>query len=101
MIGASIEKTDIRIAVVGTGYWGKNLVRNFANLGALSVICDSHPETLRTLSDQYPQSRTMTSYADVLSDAEIQAVAISTPAETHRIMVQEALLAGKDVFVEK
>jgi UDP-2-acetamido-3-amino-2,3-dideoxy-glucuronate N-acetyltransferase len=92
---------DTKIAVIGSGYWGRNLVRNFSGLGALSIICDSHVETLRALGEQYPQSRTMTSYAEVLRDDSIQAVAIATPAETHRIMVQEALLAGKDVFVEK
>jgi UDP-2-acetamido-3-amino-2,3-dideoxy-glucuronate N-acetyltransferase len=89
------------VAVIGSGYWGKNLVRNFANLGALSAICDSHAETLRALGEQYPQSRTVTSYPEVLRDDAIQAVAIATPAETHGIMVREALLAGKDVFVEK
>lgn len=90
-----------RVAVIGSGYWGKNLVRNFANLGALSAVCDSHTETLRALAEQYPQCRTVTSYAEVLRDDGIQAVAIATPAETHGIMVREALLAGKDVFVEK
>src|SRR5688572_10758724 len=90
-----------QVAVIGSGYWGKNLVRNFSNLGALSVICDSHAETLRALGEQYPQSRTVTSYPEVLRDESIQAVAIATPAETHGIMVREALLAGKDVFVEK
>lgn len=90
-----------QVAVIGSGYWGKNLVRNFADLGALSVVCDSHTETLRTLGEQYPQCRTVTSYAEVLRDDGIQAVAIATPAETHGIMVREALLAGKDVFVEK
>jgi UDP-2-acetamido-3-amino-2,3-dideoxy-glucuronate N-acetyltransferase len=90
-----------QVAVIGSGYWGKNLVRNFANLGALSVICDSHAETLRTLGEQYSQCRTVTSYAEVLRDDAIQAVAIATPAETHRTMVREALIAGKDVFVEK
>lgn len=89
------------VAVVGSGYWGKNLVRNFAGLGALSMVCDSQTETLRSLGEQYPQCRTVTSYAQVLQDQAIQAVAIATPAETHGLMVREALLAGKDVFVEK
>jgi UDP-2-acetamido-3-amino-2,3-dideoxy-glucuronate N-acetyltransferase len=103
MIGAQIipNETIPRVAVVGSGYWGKNLVRNFANLGALSVVCDSHTETLRALGEQYPQCRTVTSYAEVLRDDAIQAVAIATPAETHGAMVREALIAGKDVFVEK
>jgi UDP-2-acetamido-3-amino-2,3-dideoxy-glucuronate N-acetyltransferase len=100
MIAAS-DHLRPRVAVVGSGYWGKNLVRNFANLGALSMICDSQADTLRSLGEQYPESRTVTSYAEVLRDDGIQAVAIATPAETHGIMVREALLADKDVFVEK
>ena len=90
-----------RVAVTGSGYWGKNLVRNFASLGALSAVCDSHVETLRELGERYPQCRTLTSFGEVLRDDTIQAVAIATPAEMHGIMVREALLAGKDVFVEK
>jgi len=89
------------VAVIGSGYWGKNLVRNFSTLGALAAVCDSHPETLRSLGEQYPDCRVLNSYADVLRDNGIQAVAIATPAETHSILVREALLAGKDVFVEK
>jgi UDP-2-acetamido-3-amino-2,3-dideoxy-glucuronate N-acetyltransferase len=96
-----LEVSTPTVAVIGSGYWGKNLVRNFAGLGALSVVCDSHTETLRALGEQYPQSRTVTSYPEVLRDDAIQAVAIATPAETHGIMVREALLAEKDVFVEK
>lgn len=92
---------EITVAVIGSGYWGKNLVRNFSQLGVLSAVCDSNGELLQTLGKQYPQCRTITSYAEVLGDKSIQAVAISTPAETHATMVREALLAGKDVFVEK
>jgi UDP-2-acetamido-3-amino-2,3-dideoxy-glucuronate N-acetyltransferase len=95
------QKMGLGVAVVGSGYWGKNLVRNFANLGALSVVCDSHIETLRALGQQYTQCQMLTSYAEVLRDESIQAVAIATPAETHGTMVREALIAGKDVFVEK
>ena len=96
-----VQNRSPRIAVIGSGYWGKNLVRNFADLGALSVVCDNHTETLRSMGEQYPQCRTLTSYAEVLRDESIQAVAIATPAETHGLMVREALLSGKDVFVEK
>lgn len=94
-------QAEVGVAVIGSGYWGKNLVRNFAGLGALRVICDSNGEMLQTFSKQYPQCRMLTSYADALGDQSIQAVAISTPAETHGVMVREALMAGKDVFVEK
>jgi UDP-2-acetamido-3-amino-2,3-dideoxy-glucuronate N-acetyltransferase len=95
------QGTGPRVAVVGAGYWGKNLVRNFSGLGALSAVCDCNTDTLRTLGEQYPQCRTLVSYAEVLSDETIRAVAIATPAEAHANAVREALLAGKDVFVEK
>jgi UDP-2-acetamido-3-amino-2,3-dideoxy-glucuronate N-acetyltransferase len=95
------EGLGLRVAVIGSGYWGKNLVRNFAHLGALSAVCDSNIDTLRTLVEQYPHCRTFPSYTELLRDELIQAVAIATPAEKHGAMVREALLAGKDVFVEK
>jgi UDP-2-acetamido-3-amino-2,3-dideoxy-glucuronate N-acetyltransferase len=98
---AANECSPPQVAVIGFGYWGKNLVRNFANLGALSAVCDSTSDTLRTLAEQYPHCLTFTSYAEVLRENGIQAVAIATPAEKHGAMVREALLAGKDVFVEK
>lgn len=90
-----------RVAVVGSGYWGKNLVRNFSDLQALSLICDTDADKLRSLREQHPTIRTVTAYAKVLQDDSIQAVAIATPAETHGTLVREALLSGKDVFVEK
>lgn len=90
-----------QVAVVGAGYWGKNLVRNFNELHALGAICDSDGDTLRILGEQYPGRRIISSYAEVLKDDTIDAVAIATPAELHADLVKEALLAGKDVFVEK
>src|SRR3990170_7983360 len=91
----------IKISVVGTGYWGKNLVRNFHALGALHSICDTDVERLEIWGKDYPDVRRIPSYSDVLRDTEIQAVAIATPAEAHANLVREALLAGKDVYVEK
>src|SRR5512147_1001619 len=90
-----------RVAVIGAGYWGKNLVRNFHGLNALGAICDSDPERLDSYKQQYPLAKTFNAYSDVLRDETIQAVAIATPAEAHADAVREALLAGKDVFVEK
>ncbi len=90
-----------RVAVVGSGYWGKNLVRNFSDLQALSLICDTNADTLHSFGEQYPLCRTVSGYSDVLQDDSIQAVAIATPAETHGTLVREALLSGKDVLVEK
>jgi UDP-2-acetamido-3-amino-2,3-dideoxy-glucuronate N-acetyltransferase len=90
-----------RVAVVGAGYWGKNLVRNFHELNSLRAICDSDPDRLQSFNQQYPSIMTFPAYSDVLRDETVKAVAIATPAETHADAVREALLAGKDVFVEK
>ena len=89
------------IAVIGTGYWGKNLVRNFNNLKALHSVCDTNPDTLHTFVDQYPGVKGASSFASVLNEPEIKGVAISTPAETHANLAREAILAGKDVYIEK
>ncbi|MCI5137714.1 MAG: oxidoreductase [Candidatus Electrothrix sp. AR1] len=89
------------IAVVGTGYWGKNLVRNFHALDALHTICDVNPDTVQSFCAQYPGVNGAISFAEVLSMPEIQGIAISTPAPSHAALIREALLAGKDVYVEK
>lgn len=94
-------EVSVNVAVVGSGYWGKNLVRNFYALNALGAICDSDVERLELLKQSYPDVKLFRAYSDVLRDSEIRAVAIATPAETHAEAVREALLAGKDVFVEK
>jgi UDP-2-acetamido-3-amino-2,3-dideoxy-glucuronate N-acetyltransferase len=95
------EKKVPKVACVGAGYWGKNLVRNFDALGALAVICDADADRLAEFASQYPAARPTLSYADVLADPEVAAVALATPAEKHHAQAKEALLAGKDVFVEK
>jgi UDP-2-acetamido-3-amino-2,3-dideoxy-glucuronate N-acetyltransferase len=91
----------INVAVVGSGYWGKNLVRNFNELGALHTICDSNPETLRCFKEKYPEKEFQTSFDAVLQHPDIGAVVIATPAETHFELAKKGLLAGKHVFVEK
>jgi len=90
-----------RVAVVGSGYWGKNIVRNFHAIKALDAVCESDSGTLARLGEEYPGIKLLKTYQEVLQDSTIQAVAIATPAETHATLVREALLAGKDVFVEK
>jgi len=89
------------IAVAGTGYWGKNLVRNFNSLNALHTVCDADPDTLQAFMKQYQGVNGTASFVDVLNDPEIKGIAISTPAETHANLAREAILAGKDVYVEK
>jgi UDP-2-acetamido-3-amino-2,3-dideoxy-glucuronate N-acetyltransferase len=89
------------IAVVGCGYWGKNLVRNFAELGALHTICDADPKVLRTLKASYADVDTQTEFHRVLEIGDIKGVVIAAPAVLHYSMAKETILAGKDVFVEK
>jgi len=89
------------IAVIGSGYWGKNIVRNFHQLGALKLICDKNETLIDQIKDQYPSVETCIALNDVLTRDDIHALVIATPAETHYTLTREALLAGKHVFVEK
>jgi UDP-2-acetamido-3-amino-2,3-dideoxy-glucuronate N-acetyltransferase len=89
------------VAVIGAGYWGRNLVRNFHDLRSLEAVCDASEAVMDGLRTQYPGCRYVYSYQEVLRDSAVRAVAIATPAETHASLVREALLADKDVFVEK
>jgi len=91
----------MNIAVVGTGYWGKNLVRNFNELGVLHTICDSDSETLLSFQREYPEIEFQCSFQSVLQNPVIDAIVIATPAETHFEMARATLLANKHVFVEK
>ena len=89
------------IAVIGSGYWGKNLIRNYYELGALKLVCDKNETTLNILKKQYPGIETCFALNDVLSCGEIEGVVIATPAETHYTLARETLLASKHVYVEK
>ncbi|MFH2007639.1 MAG: Gfo/Idh/MocA family oxidoreductase [bacterium] len=88
-------------AVIGMGYWGKNLVRNIHALEALHTICDSDPGRQSMIQESYPDVRFVTDYAEVLRTAAIDAVVLATPAATHAEMAQAAMAAGKDVYIEK
>ncbi len=92
---------NANIAVIGGGYWGKNLIRNFHELGSLRVVCDASAELLAGYAKQCSGIETTNSFADVLKNPAIQGVVIATPAVMHHAMVKEAILAGKDVYVEK
>ncbi len=96
-----MKKSTPRIAVVGAGYWGKNLIRNYAELGSLCAICDSNGKALESFTDAYPGVVCVTSFQELVRSKEIDAVAIAAPAEMHFSLAREALLSGKDVFVEK
>jgi predicted dehydrogenase len=94
---------DIRIGVVGLGYWGPNLARNFAQLpGAeLAWCCDADDERRAALAGQFPDARMTARFEDLLEDSRLDAVAIATPVPTHHALAAAALRAGKHVFVEK
>jgi len=89
------------VAVVGSGYWGRNLVRNFHALGALRVVCDSNEQILAPLQAQYEDIATTPLFAEVLENPTVQCLAIAAPAALHASFVRQALLANKDVLVEK
>jgi UDP-2-acetamido-3-amino-2,3-dideoxy-glucuronate N-acetyltransferase len=88
------------VAVIGNGYWGKNLVRNFHALGVLRCVCDSSQQALEQARSKYSVA-TCTSTDQLWSDPEIHAVAIAAPAAQHFEIGRQALLHGKDVYVEK
>jgi UDP-2-acetamido-3-amino-2,3-dideoxy-glucuronate N-acetyltransferase len=98
---SSTSQEAPKVAVIGAGYWGKNLVRNFANMGALAMVCDPDSGACANAAKISPGVRTCSSFAEVLGQAEIEAVAIATPAVSHYQLAKAALAAGKDVFVEK
>ena len=90
---------QVPVAVIGCGYWGKNLVRNFAELGVLAAICDPDQATAAKLSERFDAP--VRSLDHVLADPSIAAVAIAAPAVHHASLAHAALEAGKHVFVEK
>lgn len=88
-----------KIAVLGCGYWGKNIVRNMAEIGVLGAVCDYDPGLAETFSKQY--SVPAMTMDEVMAASDIDGVAIAMPAALHYDAARRALEAGKDVFVEK
>jgi predicted dehydrogenase len=93
----------IGIAVVGTGDWGANLVRNFAGLpgSRLVSVCDADPQRLAKTAAQYPGVRAVGDVSEVARDPEVQGVVVAASAPSHYPLAKALLEAGKDVFVEK
>ncbi len=90
-----------KVACIGAGYWGQNLIRNFRDLNVLQSICETNRDTRDRFEANYPGIHCTASFDAVLADAQVEGIAIATPAETHGVLVEQALLAGKDAFVEK
>jgi predicted dehydrogenase len=93
----------IGIAIIGYGYWGPNLLRNFSETDGVRVVacCDRDAERLALVRAKYPSVRTTTDYADVLADPAVDGVAIATPVATHYDLARRAIENGRHVLVEK
>ena len=97
----ALRDTRVRVGVVGTGRWGRNLARNFHGIGCLAGLCDSASEALRTAARACPSVPGHGHANELISSGEVDAVAIATPAGTHHDIAAAALAAGLHVFVEK
>ena len=93
--------TEQKIAVIGCGVWGRNIVRNFYNLGVLKVVCDMDEENLAKVKEQYPEVQVTKDFHDIINNPDITSVAVVTPSHTHYKIVHAMLDAGKNVYVEK
>jgi predicted dehydrogenase len=93
----------LNIGLAGLGYWGPNLARNLDDLAGLRLtwICDRDEDALARVAPRFPAAQRTSRFEDLLEDASLDAVAIATPVVTHFELAREALLAGKNVFVEK
>jgi predicted dehydrogenase len=93
----------IRVAVVGYGYWGPNLARNFAGLkdATLEAVCDERPDRRELARSRHPSVKVVSEFNDVLEDGEVDAVVLATSPSTHAPLAIRALKAGKHVLVEK
>lgn len=93
----------LRIGVIGYGYWGPNIVRNFtaANGSEVKMVCDMNQQTLKKVKKAYPQVSVTDNIDELIKNPEVDAVAIVTPVFTHHDLAKKALEAGKSVFLEK
>ncbi len=94
---------SINVALVGIGYWGPNHARNLSTLSGarLFALCDLRPAVLAEFGARYPAALTTSNFESLLARSDLDAVVIATPAETHYTLARKALVAGKDVLVEK
>ena len=89
------------IALIGSGYWGKNLLKDLNNIGVLKTICEINDEIINKYKQSYPDIYFTKNWNEILNDKSITAVVIALPAKYHYIFSKEALENDKDVFVEK
>jgi predicted dehydrogenase len=97
------KQKQVNIGVVGCGYWGPNLIRNFRSLSGchVTLACDADPKRVAHIKQLYPEIKTTTDFETLVKDAEIHAICIATPVWTHFELAKMSLEAGKHTFVEK
>jgi predicted dehydrogenase len=93
----------LRIGVIGYGYWGPNIVRNFsaANGSEVTMVCDMNQQTLKKVKKAYPQINVTDNIDELIKNPEVDAIAIATPVFTHHDLAKKALEEGKSVYLEK
>ena len=94
-----MSEKDLLVAVIGCGYWGRNLVRDFHGLGALAAVSDTDADTAKAMAEQYDVAAMTVD--EILADDAIDGVVIAAPAEVHADLALKAFAAGKHVYVEK
>src|SRR4051812_47694457 len=98
-----MTERKVRVAAVGCGYWGPNVIRNLDQVKGfdLTWICDADPSRLRGVAARHPAARATTRLDDLFEDASVDAIYLATPVSTHFQLARRALLEGKHVLIEK
>src|SRR6202048_577494 len=102
-LGANFARDVIRVGVIGYGYWGPNIVRNFQGHEKADVVavCDKNPKSLQRVRRAHPEVPVTSDQMEVLTSTQVDVVAVVTPVWTHFELAKVALGKGKHVFVEK
>jgi predicted dehydrogenase len=102
-IAHAVKSSMLRVGVIGYGYWGPNVVRNFhaQDHSRVTMVCDKRPEALAKVAKAYPQVEVTTDILGIIRSPQVDVVAVATPVWTHYELAKAALLNGKHVFVEK
>ena len=97
-----MSAAGVRIGVVGLGYWGPNIARNFAEIQGCELVwcCDTSSTALERMAERFPDVRVTQDLDQLLGDPAVDAVAVSTPVVTHAELTVRVLKAGKHCFVE-
>jgi predicted dehydrogenase len=98
-----VTAAPVRVAAVGCGYWGPNVIRNLDAVAGFDLrwVCDADPERLRTVAARHPAARATTDLDDLFGDAAVDAIYLATPVSSHYDLARRALLQGKHVLIEK